>query len=93
MAVQFRFSQFDGRKCFFPQIQQAPGPDFRKVGKSLQSLEIPLVIVMEVPVYIGLLDLLHFYSRRNLTSVVYVEIHLPIRRVYGNIRNPNTPMD
>ena len=57
MTVQFRFSQFDGGKCFFPQIQQTPGPDFRKVGKSLQSLKIPLVILMEVPVYIGILDL------------------------------------
>ena len=29
-AVQFRFSQFDGQKCFFPKLNK-----YRKVGKSL----------------------------------------------------------
>ena len=30
-----KFSKFSWSKCFFPQIQQAPGPNFRKVRKSL----------------------------------------------------------
>ena len=34
------FSQFDGPKAFFPQIQQAPGPTFRKVPlPRFESLE------------------------------------------------------
>ena len=34
MTVQFYFSEFDGLNAF-SQIQQASGPDFRKVGISL----------------------------------------------------------
>ena len=29
------FPNFDGPKCFFPQIQRAPGPNLSKVGNSL----------------------------------------------------------
>ena len=42
MAVQFfktasKFPNFDDSNAYSP-IQQAPGPDFRKVGKSLTAL-------------------------------------------------------
>ena len=44
MAVHFfwtasSFLNFDGPNAF-PQVQQAPGPDFKKVGKSLRSLAL-----------------------------------------------------
>ena len=40
-----KFSQFWWSKCFFlSQIQQAPGPDFRKVGKSLSCSHYLLCI-------------------------------------------------
>ena len=35
MVIWFFFSNFGGPNAFFPQIQQAPGPNFRKVGKSM----------------------------------------------------------
>ena len=40
MAVQFfqtasNFPNFDSQNAFSPPIQQAPGPDFRKIRKSL----------------------------------------------------------
>ena len=37
MAVQYQFFPILMVQLFFPQIQQAPGPDFRTVGKSLLS--------------------------------------------------------
>ena len=33
-----RFSQFWCPNAFFPQIQQGPGPNFRKVGQSLKHV-------------------------------------------------------
>ena len=43
MEVQYQFFQNLMVQMFFSQIQQAPGPDFRMVGKSLllQMWEIP----------------------------------------------------
>ena len=34
--IEVLFFQLRWFKCFFSQIEQTPGPDFRKVGKSLQ---------------------------------------------------------
>ena len=65
MAVQFMFSQFDGRKCFFSQIQQAPDPDFRKVGKSLcpgKGLKIQTQNHLGLWVKIYFNHLLHIYN-------------------------------
>ena len=33
------FPNFDGSITFSPQIPQAPGPDFRKLGKSLDLFQ------------------------------------------------------
>ena len=33
--LEWHSSTFDGPNAFFPQIQQAPGPNFKKVEKSL----------------------------------------------------------
>ena len=37
-AVQYQFSPILKVQMLFPQIQQAPGPSFRMLGKSLVSL-------------------------------------------------------
>ena len=36
LKLKYCFSNLDGSNVFFSQIEQTPGPDFRKVGKSLQ---------------------------------------------------------
>ena len=63
MAVQLKFSQFDDSNAFFFQFQQAPGTNFRKVGKSLHNVTKYVNLVVYRFCYIGLY---HYQMQRHV---------------------------
>ena len=77
MAVQFfktasNFPNFDGPNAFSPQIQQAHGPNFRKVGISLvQNMTIYIVYFRCVKQQIDLSYVSQTFNLINMSDHFY----------------------